>query len=70
MSQQMEHKKQIFLIIVKAGIFFWMFSAVLIYILMFGPPEFWYILEKIGVWHFLKEIRVFLQPFFTADHLQ
>lgn len=47
-----------------------MLSAVLLYILMFGPPEFWYIFEKMGVWYFLKEIRVFLQPFLTADYLQ
>jgi hypothetical protein len=69
MSQRPKFK-QTLLTITKVGIFFWMLSAVLLYILMFGPPEFWYIFEKMGVWYFLKEIRVFLQPFLTADYLQ
>lgn len=69
MSQQVETRRRPFFTIVKIGIVFWMFFIVLMYLLLFGPPEFWSISERIGVSYLFQEWRGLLQPLFTAVYL-
>ncbi len=69
MSQQVENRRRPFFTIVKIGIVFWMFFIVFMYLLLFGPPEFWSILEMIGISSVFQEWRGLLQPLFTAVYL-
>jgi hypothetical protein len=69
MSQQIEIRERPLSIIVKIGIVFWMFSIIFVYLLLFGPPEFWSISERIGVSSVFQEWRGLLQPLFTAVYL-
>lgn len=70
MNQQLEIKKKLLPTMVKMGIFFWMFSVIFIYLLLFGPPEFWSISKRLGFSNFFKVCRDWLQPFFTAGYLE
>jgi hypothetical protein len=70
MNQQPETKKGLLLKAARVGIFFWMFSVIIVYLIRFAPPEFWSILDKLGLWYFFKELRVWLQPFFEAGYLE
>ncbi len=69
MNRQLEIKAELFPTLVKMGIFFWMFSIIFVYLLLFGPPEFWSISERIGLSRLFQEWRGVLQPVFTAAYL-
>jgi len=47
----------------------WMFAVLLVYLVLFGPPQFWFLAEKVGLSSKLTELRFWLQPFFTANYL-
>ncbi len=47
----------------------WIFLAIFLYLLLFGPPEFWSFIERFGLLNVLQAWRAWLQPFFTADYL-
>ena len=70
MNQQLEIKKRPLLTTAKVGIFFWMLAVIFLYLLLFGPPEFWFIIGRLG---FNKVFRVWhewLEPFFKAGYLE
>jgi hypothetical protein len=54
---------------VKAILCGWMFLVVFIYLLLFGPPEFWLFIERLGFVDGLQIWRAWLEPFFTAEYL-
>jgi len=54
---------------VKAILTVWMFLVVFIYLLLFGPPEFWSFIERLGFLNVLQAWRSWLEPFFTAEYL-
>ena len=54
---------------VKIIIAAWMFTVIFVYLLLFGPPEFWSICERIGVMYTLQQWQAWLQPYFTAGYL-
>jgi hypothetical protein len=54
---------------VKILVCIWMFLAVFVYLLLFGPPEFWSICERMGTWYLFRQWHDWLQPFFTAGYL-
>ncbi len=47
----------------------WMFLAVFVYLLLFGPPEFWSISDRMGVGDLFQQWHAWLQPYFTAVYL-
>jgi hypothetical protein len=70
MNRLLEIKERLLPITVKVGIFFWMFIVILVYLSLFGPPEFWSIVERLGIWYFFKEVHVWLRPFLEAGYLE
>jgi len=70
MDRQLEIKERPLPIMVKIGVFFWMFAVIFVYLLLFGPPEFWSILERLGLGYFFRVWRDALQPFLTAGYLE
>ena len=47
----------------------WMFFIVFLYLLLFGPPEFWLFIERLGLNNLLQSWRSWLEPFLTANYL-
>jgi len=54
---------------VKIGVFFWMFIVIFVYLLLFGPPEFWFFMDRIGLYDNLLGWVSWLQSFFSAGYL-
>jgi len=54
---------------IKIIIGIWMLLVVFIYLLLFGPPEFWFFIQRLDLFDLLKAWRSWLEPFFTADYL-
>ncbi len=54
---------------VKAIIGIWMFFVVFTYLLLFGPPEFWLFIGRLGLLPLFQSWKSWLEPFFTADYL-
>ncbi len=69
MSQLSLVPKRISLVWVKAILVLWIFLIVFIYLLLFGPPEFWSFIERLGLLNVLQSWKSWLEPFFTADYL-
>ena len=42
----------------------WISSVLIVYILLFPPPEFWLIMDKFGIVHFLRDVRLSIIHFF------
>jgi hypothetical protein len=70
MDERLEIKNSTIHVTIKIGIFLWMFIVIFLYLLLFGPPEFWSILERLGLGYFFRVWRDALQPFFTAGYLE
>ena len=70
MNQQLEIKKRLLPTMVMMGIIFWMITVIFLYLLLFGPPEFWSISERLGFSHLFQICRDWLQPFFIAGYLE
>jgi hypothetical protein len=54
---------------VKFLVCLWMFLTVFLYLLLFGPPEFWSICQRLGIGQIFQQWQAWLQPYFTADYL-
>ena len=54
---------------VKILVCLWMFLAVFVYLLLFGPPEFWSISDRMGIGYIFQQWQAWLQPYFTAGYL-
>ena len=54
---------------VKALVCLWMLLAVFVNMLLFGPPEFWLFVQRLGVLETLQAWASWLQPFLRADYL-
>ena len=50
------------------ALFLWMMLTMLVFLLLFGPPEFWMILYKLGLDEKLRPIQTWLALFFTAGY--
>jgi hypothetical protein len=53
----------------KVVIALWMVLVLFTYVLLFGPPEFWLFLDRLGLSSILQAWKSWLEPFFTADYL-
>ncbi len=42
----------------------WVVTVMFLYLLLFGPPEFWIIAEKTGINTWLLQIRTVVEPYF------
>ena len=51
------------------AILLWMFAVILVYLVRFGPSEFWLLAKQIGINEKLVELGSWLQPLFTANYL-
>ncbi len=69
MTQSSPVLKGVHLIWIKAILIAWMFLVVFIYLLLFGSPEFWLFINRLGLLNVLQAWRSLLEPFFTADYL-
>ena len=49
--------------------FIWIFAVLLVYLVLFGPPEFWLLAKQIGINDQLAAFGSWLQPLFTANYL-
>lgn len=47
----------------------WMFLVMFVYLILFGPPEFWLFAERSGFWSMFQAWKSWLEPFFTAYYL-
>jgi hypothetical protein len=47
----------------------WMGAVIFIFLIMFGPPEFWSIGQGLGIYDGLMKLQGLLTPFFTAGYL-
>ena len=54
---------------VKILICLWMFAADFTYLLLFGPPEFWSICQRMGVGYIFQQWQTWLEPYFAAGYL-
>ena len=54
---------------VKAFICLWMSLVIFVYLLLFGPPEFWVFIQRLGVLEILQAWASWLASFLTADYL-
>jgi hypothetical protein len=70
MKQQEEIKKRVLPLTLKTIIFFWMLIVVFVFLILFGPPEFWSISERLGLGHFFRVGRDWLEPYFIAGYLE
>jgi len=70
MDEQLEIKDSPAHVMIKMGIFLWMFIIIFTYLLLFGPPEFWSILDRLGLGIFFHTCYNWLAPFFTAGYLE
>jgi hypothetical protein len=70
MDEQLEIKGASIPVAVKMGVFLWMIIVIFVYLLLFGPPEFWSISEQSGLGHYFHVWRDALLPFFTAGYLE
>jgi hypothetical protein len=61
--------KGIYSICIKAILVVWMFLTVFMYLLLFGSPEFWFFVDRLGLSGVLVAWRSWLEPFFTANYL-
>jgi hypothetical protein len=68
MGQQLGERLRLHLTTIRIGIFFWMVLVIFVYLLLFGPPEFWSISTRLGFRSFFEACRDLLRPFFTAAH--
>jgi hypothetical protein len=50
-------------------ILLWMFAVLLVFLALFGPPEFWLLAEQIGINDKLAGLGAWLKPLFTANYL-
>jgi hypothetical protein len=70
MDEQLEIKESPIPIWVKMCVLLWMVIVIFVYLLLFGPPEFWSILDRLGLGYFFRVWRDALQPFLTAGYLE
>jgi len=57
------HKKTL-----KVAVLLWMAVIMFVYLLLFGPPEFWWLMQRLGLDVALQPIRAWLTQFFTAGY--
>lgn len=69
MQWLLKNKQKILPTAAKICIIFWMFVIIFVYLLLFGPPEFWSISERLGLSRLFQELQGVLQPLFTAVYL-
>ncbi len=69
MSQLSLMSKGIYSVWVKAVLMAWIFLFLFIHLLLFGPPEFWSFIERLGFLNMLQSWRSWLEPLFKADYL-
>jgi hypothetical protein len=54
----------------KIGLCAWMGAVMFVFLVLFGPPEFWSVVQRLGiVYGKLCQLQVWLQSFFTAGYL-
>ena len=46
----------------------WMGISMFVFMLLFGPHEFWWILQKLGLGEVMTSIKFWLSGFFTAGY--
>jgi hypothetical protein len=69
MTQQTELRPIIVPIWLKVIVCFWMFAVIFVYLVLFGPPQFWSVLQRLGFGNLFEQWRDVLQPFFVAGYL-
>lgn len=47
----------------------WMATAIFVYLILFGPPQFWSLSEKIGISNGLVHLRETIYPFFYEEKI-
>ena len=53
----------------KIGLCVWMGAVMFVFLLLFGPPEFWSVMQRLDVPIKLYQLQVWLQSFFTSGYL-
>ena len=51
--------------LIKLGMCLWISAVFFIFIILFGPPHFWVIAERIGVYDWLVTLVNIINPFFS-----
>ncbi len=69
MTQSSSVPKGMHSIWIKTILIAWMFLTVFIYLVLFGSPEFWLFVERLGLLNVLQGLNSWLKPFFTANYL-
>ena len=69
MIEQIEIQERPIPLAIKVIILIWMFAVIFTYLILFGPPEFWSISQRLGIDSALHQFEVWLRPFFTAEYL-
>lgn len=46
----------------------WMILALFVHLLLFGPPEFWFFIDRLGLAGELQVWQAWLRPFFVAEY--
>lgn len=55
-------------LVFKVVVLLWVLAVTFVYILFFGPPEFWWLLEQIGLREPINALRSWLLPYFTSGY--
>lgn len=69
MNQQSTNQKYFMALPLKIGLFFWMCLIVSVYLILFGPPEFWALAQRVGFQDLLYKLQAWIRPFLTAEYL-
>jgi hypothetical protein len=70
MNQQEESREVQLPTAIRLTIFFWMVLVIFVYLLLFGPPEFWSISDRLGFRIIFKDIHNWLVPLLSAGYLE
>jgi len=54
---------------IKITLCIWMGAVIFIFLIMFGPPEFWSVARRLGISGGLRQLENLLTPFLTAGYL-
>jgi hypothetical protein len=61
-------RKPISLLFIQIAVIVWMVTVMFVFLVLFGPPEFWTLIKKLGINDELIRLQTLLQSFFTASY--
>jgi hypothetical protein len=61
-------RKTISILLIQISLIVWMGMVIFVFLVLFGPQEFWILTSKLGIHDELIRLQTLLQSFFTATY--